>query len=272
MTTRVGFVGIGRMGNPMCRHILQAGFPLTVFDVNPAAVANLTAKGARAAKSCRELAAQSDVMIVMVTDDEQVQQAVAGKDGLLEGAQPGSVIAISSSAHPDLCRALAEQAQSRGVGLIDAPVARGLRGAEEGDLTIFAGGKKKDLDKCRPVFESIAKTILYMGEIGKGQITKTCNNLLHWAGTVACYETLQLGARLGIAPKDLREAMLAGSADSRTLRELHLIGMFWPQKDMQTALELAKSSQTKIPLMELVDELVLKFNAADLKELLKTGA
>jgi 3-hydroxyisobutyrate dehydrogenase-like beta-hydroxyacid dehydrogenase len=266
--TRVGFIGIGRMGNPMCRHILRAGLPLTIFDVNPEAIDALASQGAIAAGSPRELAAQSDVMIVMVTDDAQVRDVVAGKNGLLDAAKPGAVIAICASVHPDTCRDLAALAQKRGVGLVDAPVARGLRGAEEGDLTVFVGGEKKDVDACRPVFAAFAKNILRMGTIGTGQMTKTCNNLLHWAGVVACYETLQLGERLGIAPEHLRAAMLAGSADSRTLRELHLIGMFWPKKDMESAMQLAESSQTPMPLMKLVDDLVMKINAQDLRALL----
>jgi 3-hydroxyisobutyrate dehydrogenase len=186
---------------------------------------------------------------------------------LLESAQPDSVIAICASVHPDTCRALGALGQARGVGVIDAPVARGLRGAEEASLTIFAGGKKEDVEKCRPVFAAFAPNVLHMGELGAGQITKTCNNLLHWAGVVACYETLQLGARLGIAPKDLREAMLAGSADSRTLRELHLIGMYWPQKDIETALELADAAEMPLPLTEHVRDLVMKFSAKDLRAL-----
>jgi len=264
MKPRVGFVGIGRMGAPMCRHLLRDQFPLTVFDLNPDALAPLTSQGAISARTVRGVGAQSDVMIVMVTDDEAVRKVVTE---LLESAQPDSVIAISSSVHPDTCRALGALGQTRGVGVIDAPVARGLRGAEEGDLTIFVGGEKKWVDACRPVFAAFAKNILHMGDLGSGQITKTCNNLLHWAGVVACYETLQLGAALGIAPKDLRAAMLAGSADSRTLRELHLIGMYWPQKDIETAMELAEEAKLPLPLTEHVRDLVMKFSAKDLRAL-----
>lgn len=265
--TRVGFVGIGRMGDPMCRHILRAGFPLTVFDVNREAMNALAVQGARVVDSPLDLASQSDVVIVMVTDDTQVRQVVAGKAGLLDGAKVGAVIAICASVHPDTCRDLAALAQKRGIGVIDAPVARGQRGAAAGELTVFVGGENKSVEMCRPVFSAFAKNILHMGEVGAGQKTKTCNNLMHWAEVAACYEVLTFGKRLGLDPTELREAMLAGSADSRTLRELHLIGMYWPQKDLETAMQLARDVDTRLPLIDRASELVMKISAQDLREL-----
>lgn len=273
MKTRVGFIGLGRMGHPMCRHILRAGFPLTVFDVQAEAMQSLIAQGARGANSPREVAAQSDVILVMVANDEQVRQVVAGRDGLLGGAPRGAVIAICSSIHPETCRNLATQAEKHGVGLIDAPVARGLRGAEAGELAIFVGGEQKYLKACRAVFAAFAKSIMHMGPIGAGQITKTCNNLVHWAEVAACYEVLTFGARLGLHPNDLRPALVAGSADSRTLRELHLIGMYWPHKDIETAMELARASDTPLPLTGRVRELIARITAQDLRNLfeVRTG-
>ncbi len=267
MTTRVGFVGIGRMGKPMCQHILQAGFPLTIFDVIREATSELAARGARVAGSLRETASESDVMIVMVADDAQVREVVDGKNGLLDGAKPGAVIAICASVHPNTCRDLAASAAKRSVGLVDAPVARGERGAEAGELTVFVGGEKKFVETCRPVFGAFAKTILHMGKTGAGQMTKTCNNLMHWAEVAACYEVLTFGKKLGLDPKELREAMLAGSADSRTLRELHLIGMYWPKKDLDTAMQLAREVDTRLPLIDRTSELVTKISAQDLRAL-----
>lgn len=264
MKKRVGFIGLGRMGNPMCQHILKAGFDLAVFDLQQPLVQALVVQGAQGAASAREVAEKSDVIHVMVADDEQVRTVV---DELLQSAAPGSVLVISSSVHPQTCRDLAEQAQSRGVGLVDAPVARGIRGAETGTLTVFVGGEESDVEKCRPVFAAYAEAVFHMGNVGYGQITKTCNNLMHWAEIVACYETLSLGKRLGLSPNDLRPAMLAGSADSRTLRELELIKLTWPDKDMATALALAGESDTPLPLMERVRELIKQISADDLRTL-----
>ncbi len=248
----------------MCRHILKAGLALTVFDLQAEAMSAVVTLGAQAAASAGQVARASDVILVMVTDDSQVRQAVADA---LHSASPGAVIAVCSSIHPDTCRDLARECKAREVGFVDAPVARGQRGAEAGDLTVFAGGDADDVEKCHPVFNAYAKKVFHMGAVGAGQITKTCNNLMHWAEIVACYETLSLGARLGVAPKDLRPALLAGSADSRTLRELELIKLTWPEKDMATALALADASGTRVPLMENVRELVKGITVDDLRAL-----
>lgn len=264
MTSRVGMIGLGRMGNPMCRYLLQAGFPVCVFDLLPEAMTNSIALGARPAASVRGVAEESDVTLVIVTDDNQVRRVV---EEMLPGTRPGSVIAVCSSVHPDTCRELAAMAAGNGVGLVDAPLARGTRGAENGTLTIFFGGAERDVDVCRPVFAAFSEHLLHMGPVGAGQITKTCNNLLHWSTVVACYESLTLGARLGISPNKLRPALLAGSAESRTLRELDSIGMYWPGKDMQTALALGQASQTVLPLMERVDELIKGITPRDLRGL-----
>ncbi len=264
---RVGFIGVGRMGQPMCRHLLRAGFPLTVFDVQPEATEAVVALGARQAAGPRELAAQSDVIVIMVVDDAQVREVIAGKEGLLQGARAGTVIAISSSVHPNTCRDLAQAALARGIGLVDAPVALGVRFAEEGELTVFAGGEQKDVEACRPVFAAYSKSIFHMGPVGTGQITKTCNNLLLWSGIVACYETLALGARLGVHPDVLRPALEAGSADSWVLRQLHTVGLYWPHKDMDIALELAKENDARVPLMEDVRGLIAQITAHDLRQL-----
>jgi 3-hydroxyisobutyrate dehydrogenase-like beta-hydroxyacid dehydrogenase len=266
MTTQVGFIGLGRMGQPMSRHILKAGFALTVFDVQVEAMQSVVALGARAATSAREVARASDVILVMVADDAQVRAVV---DDLLQDARAGAVIAVCSSIHPQTCGDLADRAHTRDVGFVDAPVARGQRGAEAGDLTVFAGGAKNDFEKCRPVFAAYAQAIFWMGAVGAGQITKTCNNLMHWSTIVACYETLTLGARLGIAPNDLRPALLAGSADSRTLRELELVKLTWPDKDMATALALADESETPVPLMEHVRALIKQIAVDDLRGLFR---
>ncbi len=260
----VGIIGFGRMGKPMCRHLLAAAFPVVVYDVQEAAMAEAVALGAQGAASARRVAEQSNVILVIVTDDDQVR-GVVGE--MLPGARQGAVIAVCSSVHPDTCRELAQAAAGYGVSVVDAPLARGVRGAEEGKLTIYFGGDEESVAKCRPVFAAFSEHLLHMGPLGAGQIAKTCNNLLHWAGVVACYESLTLGARLGLSPNELRPALLVGGADSRTLRELDLIGLYWPQKDFITAFELAESSQTKMPLMEHVEELIRGITPQDLRGL-----
>ena len=263
---RVGFVGLGRMGRPMCRHILEAGHGLTVFDLDPAATAPLVEHGASAAASPAGVGVAAEVILVMVPTDDDVTEAVAGREGILSRAVPGAVIAICSSAMPETCRRLAELAAERGVGLLDAPVARGVRGAQAADLTVFVGGAAEHLEKCRRVFEAFSGYVFHMGPLGAGQITKTVNNLIHWVEVVGIYEALRLGAAHGVHPNKLRPALLAGSVDSRTLRELHLVGMAWPHKDMDNALRMAEASGTPMPLMERAAELVVQMSKEDLRE------
>lgn len=269
MPSRVGLVGLGRMGNPMARHLLKAGFPVIVYDMQPEATAACAKLGARPAASVREVTEGSDVILVIVTDDTQIRRVV---EQVLPSACAGSVIAICSSVHPDTCRELAALAAAREVGLVDAPLARGTQGAENGTLTIYFGGSERDVAICRPVFATFSEHLLHMGPVGAGQITKTCNNLLHWAQVVACYESLTLGARLGVSPSKLRPALLAGSAESATLRDLDTIGMYWPGKDMQVAMALAASSKMSMPLMEDVDELIKRITPKDLRSLFKEDA
>jgi 3-hydroxyisobutyrate dehydrogenase-like beta-hydroxyacid dehydrogenase len=123
------------------------------------------------------------------------------------------------------------------------------------------------VDVCRPVFAAFSENVLHLGTLGAGQLTKTCNNLMHWAEVTACHEVLSFGKKLGLSPTELREAMLLGSADSRTLRDLEKIGMFWPHKDIDTAMELAEQMQTALPLTNRVSELVMKISAQDLRAL-----
>lgn len=264
---RVGFIGLGRMGGAMCRHILQAGHSLTVFDTDPLAVGPLVAAGAAGAGSPAEVGAAAGVILVMVPTDEDVAQVITGQAGILAGAKPGTVVAVCSSTRPETCAGAAEIAARKGVGVLDAPVARGVRGAEAGNLTVFAGGEIEYLEKCRPVFEAFAGHVFHMGPLGAGQVTKTVNNLIHWVEVVGIYEALRLGAAHGVHPNKLRPALLAGSVDSRTLRELHLVGLAWPHKDMENALRLAAGSLTPLPLMERVNELVVKMSKEDLQAL-----
>jgi 3-hydroxyisobutyrate dehydrogenase len=151
--------------------------------------------------------------------------------------------------------------------VIDAPVARGVRGAEAAELTVFAGGEAGDIEKCRPVFASFAKHVFHMGPVGSGQITKTVNNLIHWVEVVGIYEALRLGAAQGVHPNKLRPALLVGSVDSRTLSELHLVGLAWPQKDMENGFRLAEQSHTSMPLMKRVYDLVVTMSKEDLRGL-----
>ncbi len=261
---RVGFIGLGRMGAPMCRYILKAGYSLTVFDTDPASIAALVEAGATGVDSPAEVGHSSQVVLMMVPTDQDVIDVASQ---VLTRLSSGGVIAICSSTTPGTCVELAARAAAQGAGIVDAPVARGVRGAEAGDLTVFAGGMVEHVDLCRPVFDCFAGQVFHMGPVGKGQVAKTVNNLIHWVEVVGIYEALRLGAALGLHPRNLRPALLAGSVESRTLRDLHLVGLAWPHKDMENAMAMAEASHTEMPLMEKVQELVVRMNKEQLQAL-----
>ena len=199
MTIRAGFVGLGAIGRPMARRLCQGGLPTTVFDLVPAAVDELVAAGAVRAESARAVAAASDVIGVCVRDDADVQAVLLGDDGILAGAKAGSVVAIHSTVLPRTVRDLGAVAAPRGVALVDACVTGGPMGAEQGRLTYMVGGDAGDLERCRPVFATAAKTIVHTGPLGSGTAVKLCNNLMTYLGFLAAFEATLLARESGLS-------------------------------------------------------------------------
>jgi 3-hydroxyisobutyrate dehydrogenase-like beta-hydroxyacid dehydrogenase len=264
-TAAVGLLGAGRMGGPIGRHLLAAGTPLAVFDPAPDAVAALADLGAVACPGPREVAARSDVVLVVVVDDDQVRAAVA--DGL-EGARPGTVMAICASVRPDTCWELARAGAERGVDVIDAALVRGERGAEEGKLVLFCGGPAAVIDRLRPACEPFAEQVVHVGEVGAGQVAKTANNILLWACLRADVEALRLGRALGVEPAKLREAMALGSGANRPLAEWGKHRLRWPHKDLEVALAVAAAAGVDMPLVAELPRLMEELSVDDLAELL----
>ncbi len=199
MPLRAGFVGVGNIGKPMARRLVAGGLQTTVFDIVPAALAELVAAGARRAASAREVAAAADVVGVCVRDDADVHAVVCGQEGLLAGAAPGLVIAIHSTVLPRTVREVAEIAAARGVAVIDACVTGGAAGAEQGRLTYMVGGDAAHVERCRPVFATCAEKIVHTGALGTGAATKLCNNLMTYLGFLAAFEANLLARRSGLS-------------------------------------------------------------------------
>jgi 3-hydroxyisobutyrate dehydrogenase-like beta-hydroxyacid dehydrogenase len=254
--TSVGLVGLGRMGRPIAGHLLRAGFGLTVHDLDPQAVAGTVGAGAAAAGSPAELARASQVALVIVPSSEDVLQVCAGEAGLLAGAAPGTVVAVCSSVTPDTCRELERSGARAGVGVIDAALTRGVRHAEEGDLTLLVGGDPAHLERARPVLEAFSGAIHHLGPVGAGQVGKTVHNLVHWAEIAAITEALALGQRLGVPVTRLRSALMDAGVGSRTLRELHLMRFTWWRKDIADATAIAGQAGQSLPLTSVVSKLM----------------
>lgn len=214
---KVGFIGLGAMGKPMAANLLKAGYPLTVHDVVPAAVAELAALGAATAATPRDLAAASEVIITMLPNSAIVEAVVAGPDGLLAGSRPGQIIVDMSSVTPGHTKKMAALAAAKEVEYLDAPVSGGVAGATAGSLTIMAGGKGEALELCLPVLQALGKKIYHVGPVGSGDAVKLVNNMLLGINMAAVAEALTLGAKAGLDPKAMFEVIAASSGRSYAL-------------------------------------------------------
>jgi 3-hydroxyisobutyrate dehydrogenase-like beta-hydroxyacid dehydrogenase len=253
------------MGGPIGRHLLAAGTPLAVFDPSDDARAALVQLGAVPCESAADVAARSELVLVVVVDDAQVREAVAA---CFEGARPGTVIAISASVRPDTCRALARDGAEREVDVIDLAMVRGERGAEAGRLVLFGGGPSHVIDRIRPACRPFAEAVVHVGDVGVGQVVKTANNILLWACIRAGLEAQRLARALGVEPRELREAMAFGSGANRPLAEWGEQRLRWPHKDLEVALALAAEAGVDMPLVSELPRLIGELTVDDLRELM----
>ena len=213
----IGFIGLGIMGKPMVHNLLKAGFSVTVFDVVTDAVNLMTAEGAAAAHSAKEAAVGADMVITMVPSGPIVRSILSGADGVLAGAAKGTIIADMSSVTPVESKEFAELAAEHGCSFLDAPVSGGEPGAVDGTLAIMVGGEATVLEKARPVFAAMGKTITLVGPNGSGSVTKLANQVIVNLNIAAVSEALILAAKAGADPKKVYEAIRGGLAGSTVL-------------------------------------------------------
>ena len=223
---KVGFIGLGNMGMPMAQSIVKNGLPLMVYDVRQESLDEIKSLGAKVAKTCREVAAASDVIISMVRDVPQTDEVIFGKDGLWEGLKEGKTIIISSSIGPTYCRNLYDKAKSRGVKVIDCGVSDPtLMKHEPGGLTLMIGGDEDAVEHCRPIFEALGKNIFHLGGIGNGQAYKLVNNLMarymFVINRTFMVECLNLGLEVGLDLQKMIDVMSV-SAGARMLQNMGL--------------------------------------------------
>ncbi|HEY3247970.1 MAG TPA: NAD(P)-dependent oxidoreductase, partial [bacterium] len=241
-------------------------------DTDPSRRQALAHVGGLSSESVQELAAACDLVLVMVADDAQVIEVCTGPGGIVPHARSRTVLVISSTVKPSTCQQVAAAAVVRQIDVLDAPVARGQRAAEEGTLTVFVGGGPDVVARCRPIFEAFAREVEHVGnEVGSGQVAKLANNLILWAGVVAVHEALALAEALGVSPARLRDALQHGSADGYALRELHRVNLTWPDKDIEQALEVAAEAGRTLPLTERVGALIRSLTRDELRRITGTS-
>ena len=255
------------MGSAIARHLLAAGWPLTVTDVDAEAVALLVGRGAEAAGTPTEVVAASDLTLLVVVDDDQVRDVMTGPDGILSATAADHIVAICSSVRPDTCREMEEAGLAHGIRVLDVALVRGERGAELGELLLLCGGSEAVIDVCRPVFEAFASDVALVGDVGAGQVAKTVNNILLWACIRADLEALRLGRALGVEPAVLRSILALGSGANRPLAEWGQHRLRWPRKDLEAALALAEEAGVDLPLVTSLAPLMDELSVDDLHDL-----
>ncbi len=205
---KLGFIGCGLMGKNISRNLLKAGYPLTVYDINPDAVKELVAAGASAGSSPSEVAKQAEVVFTALPYPADVNRVICGDGGVLEGAKAGTVIIDMSTVDPKTTRELAETAAKKGVELLHTPMSGGPIGAAAATLTIMVGGKKKVYEDCEAIIRTVGKNIFYIGEDpGLAAAVKLCNNMMFEMQTIGMAETFVFGVKLGLTPKIIYDVL-----------------------------------------------------------------
>jgi 3-hydroxyisobutyrate dehydrogenase len=264
----LAFAGIGLMGLPMCRRLLAAGYPLTVWNRNPQKCAPLVEAGARQVATPAELCQQADVVMLCLADTAVVREVVFGPQGVAQGATAGKLLVDFSSLEPTATREMAAQLLSEtGMSWLDAPVSGGTSGAESGSLAIMVGGQATDLERVRPVLLSLGQRVSHMGAVGAGQVTKACNQMIVACNALVIAEVVALAERSGVDATLIAEALAGGFADSKPLQilapqmaESRFEPVKWHVrtllKDLDTAVKFSREQGSATPISGLAAQLM----------------
>ncbi len=234
---KVGFIGLGNMGNPMAANLLKAQYNLTVYDSRREMGHSLEAAGARWETSPQKVAAQSDVVLTSLPGPKEVEAVVLSENGIFAGLNRGCAYIDLSTNSPATLHKIAEIGESKGFHVLDAPVSGGVFGARDGALTIFVGGEQEDFERFQPLFQSIGDHIAYMGPVGSGHVTKLVNNFIMFINFAGVYEGIAMGAKAGIHPQALLDVIKTSTGDSMYLRRT--IGLLLEGEDVNSAADLA---------------------------------
>lgn len=263
---KVGFIGLGTMGGAMCRHALKAGETVSVWARTAERAAGFLKDGAGWVESPAALAAECDVIVLCVTNDDAVEKVVFGEEGIAETQGAGKILLDHSSIHPVTTRQWAEKLKSdSGFSWVDAPVSGGPGGAARGELIVMAGGDPADFDSVRSLISCYAKQITFMGPSGSGQATKACNQLIIGAEICAIAEALNMAKNFGMNAQALADALKGGWADSAVLqdhgRRMATADFSDPadasmmMKDMDIASDLGRETGSPLPVTEIATAL-----------------
>ena len=264
----LGFAGVGLMGLPMCQRLLAAGYPLAVWNRNPAKCSALVAAGALQVGTPAELCRQADVVMLCLADTAVVHEVVFGASGIVEGAKTGQLLVDFSSLEPTATREMSARLVSQtGMTWLDAPVSGGVVGAEAGSLAIMVGGAGADLERVRPVLMTLGQRVTHMGGVGAGQVTKACNQMIVACNALVIAEVVALAEHSGVDAGLIAEALAGGFADSRPLQilapqmaESRFEPVKWHVrtllKDLDTAVKFSREQGCATPISGLAAQLM----------------
>ena len=267
MAEKIGFIGLGIMGRPMAKNLMEAGYELVLHNRSPEKAEELAEEGnAIAAGSPMEVAEACDIVITMLPDSPDVEAVVAGEGGVLEGIRDGALLVDMSTISPVVTEELSEKVREQGASMLDAPVSGGDVGAIEGALSIMVGGSEEDFERARQLFDVMGKVATHVGPTGAGQVVKACNQIVVALTIEAVSEALVLGSRGGVAPEKLVEALsggLAGSAVMEAKKEKFFSHDFEPgfrielhHKDLGIALAAGREYGVALPVTAIVDQML----------------
>ena len=272
MAQVIGFIGLGIMGRPMARNLLNAGYSLVVHSRSRGPVDEIAKAGAKAAASAKDVAAQCDVLITMLPNSPEVELVALGSNGIIEGARPGLIFADMSTISPIVSQKIARTLEPKGVAMLDAPVSGGEKGAIDGALSIMVGGDKDVFERVLPIFQAMGKTITLLGPLGFGGFTKLANQIIVAVNLTALAEALTLGKKAGLDRDLLLTALAGGLAGSKCLeqkRANYVSNTYNPgfkvdlhYKDLGLIMESARALGVPLPATAVVQEL---FNALRVK-------
>ncbi len=262
---KIGFVGLGIMGKPMALNLLKAGFVVVAYNRTKEKVEAIVKAGGEAASSPKEVAENSDIIITIVSDTPDVKDVILGKNGVDAGVKEGSVVIDMSTISPSVTKNIAEKLKAKNVEMLDAPVSGGDVGAINGTLSIMVGGNLETLNRCRPIFEAMGKSITHCGTNGMGQTTKLCNQILVSVTNMAVGEAILFAQKSGLDAHTMVEATKGGAAGSWQLSNLGpkmVDNDFAPgfmidlqQKDLRLVIEAADELHLPLPALTYVHQL-----------------
>jgi 2-hydroxy-3-oxopropionate reductase len=262
----IGFIGLGIMGKPMAKNLLKAGHTLVAYDILDAPVKELVEAGATAGSSPKDVAARNELIITMLPNSSHVKKAILGKDGVIEGIKPGSVLIDMSSIAPLASREVAAELAKKGIEMLDAPVSGGEPKAIDGTLAIMVGGKEAVFEKVKVVLLKMGASAVLCGDIGAGNVTKLANQIIVALNIAAMSEAFVLATKAGVDPERVFNAVKEGLAGSTVLNAkapMVLVGNYKPGfrielhiKDLQNALDTAHEIGVPIPLTSQIMEIM----------------